>query len=231
MSRNEAIRAAVAAGARMTDVAREYQISRQRAEQIVHAQEAKARRRVADALESGELIRPSACQGCGRTYTRSRIGNRSRIESHHNDYSRPLDVRWLCRQCHRVADTERRGPQVAARRAARMQRRAELRSARLCERRARSRSIRHARGEHALAVLVSFVRDHRRSPSYHEPASLILGRPVAVQGACVALAGWLDSRRLPRRWLRVRALYRLAGVEPRARGEPGHVPPRKNPGR
>jgi hypothetical protein len=43
------------------------------------------------ALKAGRLERPDTCEiaGC-----------RERPEAHHDDYSKPLDVRWLCRQHH-----------------------------------------------------------------------------------------------------------------------------------
>jgi hypothetical protein len=34
---------------------------------------------------------PDACQSCGTV---------GRVDRHHDDYSRPLDVRFLCRRCH-----------------------------------------------------------------------------------------------------------------------------------
>jgi hypothetical protein len=48
-----------------------------------------ARKRVARAIASGKLT-PQPCRGCGD------LG----VEAHHTDYSRPLDVVWLCRRCH-----------------------------------------------------------------------------------------------------------------------------------
>lgn len=41
------------------------------------------------AIERGELTR-QPCEVCGAT----------RVDAHHDDYSRPLDVRWLCRGHH-----------------------------------------------------------------------------------------------------------------------------------
>ncbi len=43
-------------------------------------------------VKVGVLVRPSACEGCGRTDRR--------IEGAHRDYSKPKEVRWLCRGCH-----------------------------------------------------------------------------------------------------------------------------------
>lgn len=56
------------------------------------------------AVAQGAMVRPECCDDCGR-------GNR-RIEGHHDDYSRPLDVRWLCVWCHSKAHRENREAQV-----------------------------------------------------------------------------------------------------------------------
>lgn len=52
-----------------------------------------ARGAVFKALESGELTRALSCESCG---------DASRLEAHHADYSKPLDVKWLCIKCHRT---------------------------------------------------------------------------------------------------------------------------------
>ncbi len=46
---------------------------------------------VAYALRSGKL-RKTPCAMCGKE---------KNIHAHHQDYSKPLDVVWLCTQCHR----------------------------------------------------------------------------------------------------------------------------------
>lgn len=51
---------------------------------------------VARAVRRGELIRPEKCEECG--------GPGRRIEAAHHDYTKPLDVRWLCSSCHRRYD-------------------------------------------------------------------------------------------------------------------------------
>ncbi len=55
----------------------------------------RAGRVVLRAIERGELTRPTCCQECGREIY---------VEAAHGDYGRPLDVRWLCRVCHRRWD-------------------------------------------------------------------------------------------------------------------------------
>lgn len=54
------------------------------------------------AIRAGRLTRPHVCSGCGCT------DQERRIEAHHADYTRPLDVIWLCTSCHRYMDQQRR---------------------------------------------------------------------------------------------------------------------------
>lgn len=49
-----------------------------------------ARRRTIRLIKKGVLVR-QPCEVCGL----------SEVEAHHDDYSRPADVRWLCRAHHR----------------------------------------------------------------------------------------------------------------------------------
>lgn len=58
-----------------------------------------ARSAVRYALETGRLTR-GACEQDGRSCE-------GPIEAHHDDYSRPLAVRWLCRAHHRQADSRK----------------------------------------------------------------------------------------------------------------------------
>ena len=59
------------------------------------------------AVESGALVRPSMCSKCGE---------RGKIEGHHADYSKPLEVEWLCTGCHgETWKKERKGLQAKKR--------------------------------------------------------------------------------------------------------------------
>lgn len=51
----------------------------------------KANTAVCNAVRDGRLLRPGNCSACGKGCT---------PEGHHDDYSKPLEVRWLCRSCH-----------------------------------------------------------------------------------------------------------------------------------
>lgn len=57
-----------------------------------------ARNKVRDALVRGELTTPNGCEVCGRT--QFRVDGGRAIQAHHDDYTKPLDVRWLCAKCH-----------------------------------------------------------------------------------------------------------------------------------
>lgn len=56
----------------------------------------RARRVVEAAINAGVLIKPDTCSACGKT--------NCRIEAHHEDHTKPLDVEWLCVSCHRKRD-------------------------------------------------------------------------------------------------------------------------------
>jgi formylmethanofuran dehydrogenase subunit E len=50
-----------------------------------------ARQSLATAVKSGKVVKPMSCSECPETH---------RIHGHHEDYSKPLDVEWLCPRCH-----------------------------------------------------------------------------------------------------------------------------------
>lgn len=60
-----------------------------------------AYRIVRKAIRNGDLVRPYECSKCGASPKHSSDG-RSLIQAHHEDYSKPLDVEWLCAKCHRA---------------------------------------------------------------------------------------------------------------------------------
>lgn len=51
----------------------------------------KARKMVHLAIEFGMLVRPNVCSKCGVSCF---------CEAHHKDYTKPLEVDWLCKKCH-----------------------------------------------------------------------------------------------------------------------------------
>ena len=57
---------------------------------------------VEQAIIAGEITRPDHCSICGCST------DEHRIEAHHENYSKPLDVIWCCTPCHRALDMKRR---------------------------------------------------------------------------------------------------------------------------
>lgn len=66
---------------------REYQarVKEQQPEKV-HARQAVYR-----AIQRGQLERPATCQACGK---------KCKPQAHHEDYGKPLEVRWFCPTCH-----------------------------------------------------------------------------------------------------------------------------------
>ncbi len=52
----------------------------------------KAQTMVSNAARDGKLTKPTQCEFCGTN---------NKLHGHHADYSKPLDVQWLCAPCHR----------------------------------------------------------------------------------------------------------------------------------
>ncbi|MBS0654123.1 MAG: hypothetical protein JSR39_11435 [Verrucomicrobia bacterium] len=46
---------------------------------------------VAKAIKKGKMIKGDKCELCGSV---------CKIEGHHADYSKPLEVQWICKKCH-----------------------------------------------------------------------------------------------------------------------------------
>lgn len=52
-----------------------------------------------NAIRSGALVRPEVCSVCK---------TKTKVEAHHEDYTKPLEVVWVCKSCHIELDRVRR---------------------------------------------------------------------------------------------------------------------------
>jgi hypothetical protein len=77
---------------RTQDPARKaYVAKQQRKHRSLNPDKYKARTAVSNALRDGRLKR-KPCAECG---------TKKRVQAHHHDYKKPLEVTWLCFKCHR----------------------------------------------------------------------------------------------------------------------------------
>lgn len=70
---------------------RAQQVRYQRKRRAAHPEKYAANSAVHNAIRDGKLIRPDSCEMCGSA---------DKIQAHHHDYNKPLDVVWLCYKCH-----------------------------------------------------------------------------------------------------------------------------------
>ena len=78
---------------RKRDLAPERMAVKQKAtskQRVIHPDRYTARTAVSNALRDGRLVK-LPCRVCKSV----------KSEAHHDDYSKPLEVDWLCRKCHR----------------------------------------------------------------------------------------------------------------------------------
>lgn len=64
---------------------------RDAARKRVNDERRQARYQLNLAVARGHIIRPAQCTRCGES---------QKLHAHHDDYSKPLEVRWLCTECH-----------------------------------------------------------------------------------------------------------------------------------
>jgi hypothetical protein len=76
---------------RRTPEWRAYEMRRQAERRRLEPDKYRAWGAVSNALRRGKLVK-QPCEICGSTT----------VEAHHEDYSRPLDVHWLCQEHHRT---------------------------------------------------------------------------------------------------------------------------------
>jgi len=59
-----------------------------------HPEKAEAREVVRKAVQGKQLIKPQLCERCWVRY------RPAELQAHHRDYSKPLQIIWLCQACH-----------------------------------------------------------------------------------------------------------------------------------
>ena len=76
---------------------RDRRVELDRAWRLKHPCKKKAQDRINSLIRSGKLVPPAACERCS---------NADQLQAHHEDYSKPLEVQWLCITCHNTRHKE-----------------------------------------------------------------------------------------------------------------------------
>ncbi len=72
--------------------------------QLERAIKERARRQVREGVRRGALDKPTACTNCGTELPREKLEGH-----HHRGYFSPLEVQWLCGECHRKIEGPKGG--------------------------------------------------------------------------------------------------------------------------
>lgn len=72
---------------------REKIIEKRRIYHLLNKEKTSARAKIMHAVYSGKIVRPPICSNCNIECL---------PDAHHEDYSKPLEVIWLCRKCHQI---------------------------------------------------------------------------------------------------------------------------------
>ena len=61
-----------------------------------NSEKIKAHNIIKYAIQTGKIIKPTICEHCKKEFPIKDI------DGHHPDYSKPLEVIWLCKSCHKI---------------------------------------------------------------------------------------------------------------------------------
>jgi hypothetical protein len=63
-------------------------------------EQARAKWLVQKKVQRGEMAKPACCERCGEPFPPEKL------QAHHHDYTRPLDVSWYCGPCRKAVHRE-----------------------------------------------------------------------------------------------------------------------------
>jgi hypothetical protein len=85
---------------KLTRLQKDRNAQRMRAYRARHPDRIRARNALIHALQSGKIAKPDHCPCCGKPERKGADGRTLLHAHHHRGYDHPLDVEWLCIECH-----------------------------------------------------------------------------------------------------------------------------------
>jgi len=77
------------------EVHKKWNLKRQKIYAKKNRNKVNAQAKLRYAVKTGKIKKPNTCSNCGLFFPLRKI------QSHHKDYNKPLDVEWFCPGCHR----------------------------------------------------------------------------------------------------------------------------------
>lgn len=78
-------------GCTLQCIAHRFQTTTQRVGQVLEPEKHNARCAIHRNIAANTIVSFDQCEDCGAS---------AKLDAHHEDYSKPLDIQWLCRKCH-----------------------------------------------------------------------------------------------------------------------------------